>query len=77
MATKKTAKMRAAEEVIYMPLENYLPETLTEIGITATAGRLGVSKATLGYWLLKLNIRVERVALGPGDSYRVTRARPR
>ena len=33
-----------------------------------------VSKATLGYWLLKLGINVRRVALAPGETLEVKRA---
>ena len=42
-------------------------------GISATAEELKVSKATLGYWLLKLGINVRRVALAPGETLEVKR----
>ena len=73
MATRKTRKMLAVEERFRQPLEKILPEMVTEQGLTATADYLGVSKATLGYWLLKLRIDVRRVALAPGDSLQITR----
>ena len=73
MATRKTRKMLAVEERFRQPLEKILPEMVTEQGLTATADYLGVSKATLGYWLLKFRIDVRRVALAPGDSLQVTR----
>ena len=73
MATRKTRKMLAGEERFRQPLEKILPEMVTEQGQTATAEYLGVSKATLGYWLLKFRIDVRRVALAPGDSLQVTR----
>ena len=41
--------------------------------LSATADELGVSKATLGYWLLKLGINVRRVALAPGETLEVKR----
>ncbi len=41
--------------------------------MSATADYLGVSKATLGYWLLKLDIIVRRVALAPGETLEVKR----
>ena len=44
-------------------------------GLTDTANELGLSKATLGYWLLKLQIRVVRVALKPDEEIRVTTKR--
>ena len=73
MATRKTRKMLAVEERFRQPLEKILPEMVTEQGLTATADYLGVSKATLGYWLLKFRIDVRRVALAPGDSLHITR----
>ena len=72
MATRKTKKMLAVEERFRQPLEKMLPEMVTEQGLTATADYLGVSKATLGYWLLKFRIDVRRVALAPGDSLQIT-----
>ena len=73
MATRKTRKMLAVEERFRQPLEKILPEMVTEQGLTATEDYLGVSKATLGYWLLKFRIDVRRVALAPGDSLEITR----
>ncbi len=68
---RKTRKMAAVEEKFNQPLEKLLPEMVTEQGLSATADYLGVSKATLGYWLLKLGINVRRVALAPGESLEV------
>ena len=73
MANRKTKKMLAVEERFRQPLEKMLPEMVTEQGLTATADYLGVSKATLGYWLLKFRIDVRRVARAPGDSLQITR----
>ncbi len=73
MVTRKTKKMIAVEEKFRQPLEKMLPEMVTEQGLTATADYLGVSKATLAYWLLKFRIDVRRVALAPGDTMLVTR----
>ena len=50
-----------------------LPPLVTEHGLSATADEIGVSKATLGYWLLKLGIDVHRIALAPGESLEVKR----
>jgi hypothetical protein len=72
--TRKTKKMSAVEERFHQPLEKILPEMVTDRGLSATAEELGVSKATLGYWLLKLGINVRRVALAPGESLEVKRA---
>ena len=74
MVNRKTKKMIAVEERFQQPLEKMLPELVTEWGLSATAEQLGVSKATLGYWLLKLGISVRRVALAPGETLEVKRA---
>ncbi len=71
--TRKTKKMVAVEERFHQPLEKLLPEMVTEEGLSHTADQLGVSKATLGYWLLKLGINVRRVALAPGETLEVKR----
>ncbi len=70
---RKTKKMIAVEERFHQPLEKMLPEMVTDQGLSNTAEQLGVSKATLGYWLLKLGINVRRVALAPGESLEVKR----
>ncbi|MBM3948398.1 MAG: hypothetical protein FJ312_04000 [SAR202 cluster bacterium] len=70
---RKTKKMVSVEKRFQRPLEKMLPELVTEQGLSATADQLGVSKATLGYWLLKLGINVRRVALAPGETIEVKR----
>ena len=65
---RKTKKMLEVEVKWGGPLEKMLPELVTEHGLSHTADYLGVSKATLGYWLLKLDIVTRRVALAPGYS---------
>jgi len=72
-AIRKSKKMIEVENKFKQPLEDMLPQMVTEYGLTASADQLGVSKATLGYWLLKLGINVRRVALAPGDSIEVKR----
>jgi hypothetical protein len=71
---RKTRLMQSVEDRYRQPLEKLLPEMINEHGLTATAQQLEVSKATLGYWLLKLGINVRRVALAPGESLEVKRA---
>jgi hypothetical protein len=71
---RKTRLMQTVENRFKQPLERLLPEMINEQGLTATAQTLEVSKATLGYWLLKLGINVRRVALAPGESLEVKRA---
>jgi hypothetical protein len=65
--------MQRVEKEHQRPLERLLPEMVNEIGLSSTAEKLGVSKATLGYWLLKLGINVRRVALAPGETLEVKR----
>jgi hypothetical protein len=71
---RKTKLMQRVETEHPRPLERLLPEMVNERGLSNTADELGVSKATLGYWLLKLGINVRRVALAPGETLEVKRA---
>ncbi len=73
MMVRKTTKMIEAERRLKRPLEKALPELVNEFGLTGAAKKIGVSKATLGYWLLKFQISVRRVALAPGDQIEVKR----
>ena len=73
MRGAKTKKMVLAERKLRRPLEKALPEIVNEVGLTGAAKRLGVSKATLSYWLLKLDIKIERVALAPGEEIEIRR----
>ena len=70
---RKTAKMLDAERKLRRPLERALPELVNELGLTGAAKRLGVGKATLSYWLLKLGIQMRRVALAPGETIEIKR----
>ena len=73
MPGTKTKKMVQVERKLRRPLERALPEMLYEVGLTGAAKRLGVSKATLSYWLLKLGIEIRRVALAPGEEVEIRR----
>ncbi len=73
MPNRKTKKMAAVEDRFHQPLERLLPEMVTEQGLSGTADALGVSKATLGYWLLKLGIEVKRIAVSRGETVEVKR----
>ena len=74
MKRKKTNKMLALEAERGITLEKDLPDLITEMGMSATADSLGLSKATLGYWCLKMDIDVRRVAIGKGDRLTLRRA---
>ena len=65
--------MVLAERKLRRPLEKALPDIVNDVGLTGAAKRLGVSKATLSYWLLKLDIKIERVALAPGEEIEIRR----
>jgi hypothetical protein len=69
---KKSKKMLQIEKKYRRSLERLLPELINDNGLTATADELGIGKALLGYWLLKLQITVVRVALGPNDKIEIT-----
>lgn len=71
----KSKKMVAVEKRFNEFLETLLPKMVTARGLTDTAEELGISKATLGYWLLKLNIKVKRVAIAPGDTVIIERTK--
>ena len=73
MARKTKLMQRVERDHDGRPLERLLPEMVNELGLSGTADELGVSKATLGYWLLKLGINVRRVALAPGETLEVKR----
>ena len=73
MRGAKTKKMVLAERKLRRPLEKALPKIVNDVGLTGAAKRLGVSKATLSYWLLKLDIKIERVALAPGEEIEIRR----
>ena len=64
---RKTKLMLRVERERGRPLEELLPERVNDVGLSATAEELGVSKATLGYWLLKLGISVRRIAVSPDE----------
>ena len=64
---RKTKLMLRVEKDHGRPLEVLLPERVNDVGLSATAEELNVSKATLGYWLLKLGISVRRIAVSPDE----------
>ena len=70
---RKTKLMKRVETDHQRDLERLLPEMVNELGLSETAEELRVSKATLGYWLLKLGINVRRVALAPGETIEIKR----
>jgi len=72
---RKTRLMRQVEAQFGQPLEKLLPEMYNEMGLPAMAEKLGVSRGTVWYWLLKFGVSVQRVALAPGESLVIRRSR--
>ena len=70
---RKTKLMRDVEERFQRPLERLVPEMVNQHGLSHAAGELGVSPATLGYWMLKLGIRYRRVAVTAEETIEVKR----
>ena len=65
MSRGKSTKMRAIEQQYGRELEDLLPDLVNEHGQAGTADLLGITLATLGYWLRRCNIAVQRVAVRP------------
>ena len=70
---KKTKLMRSVEEKQGRPLETLVPDLVNQLGMSRAATQLGVSPATLGYWMLKMGIQYRRVALADGETIEVRR----
>ena len=73
MAEKKSKKMLEVEKRLRRSLESVLPEMVNDLGLTGAAKKLNVTKATLSYWLLKLGIRIHKIALSPGETIEIKR----
>lgn len=73
MQYRKSKLMKRVEQVWQRPLEVLLPEMVNEKGVSETADEIGISKATLGYWMLRLGIKIHRVALCPDETLEVKR----
>lgn len=72
MKFRKSRLMRETEARVGAPLEDYIPAQINgsrvhDGELTALAGEINVSKATLGYWMLKMGIRTAQMAVRPGD----------
>ncbi len=70
---RKTKLMRSVEEQHGQPLESLVPHLVNDVGMSRAASQLGVSPATLGYWMLKMGIQYRRVALADGETIEVRR----
>ena len=70
---RRTKLMRRVEDRFQRPLETLVPEMVNEHGLSHAADELGVSPATLGYWMLKMGSRDRRVALTADETIEVKR----
>lgn len=61
MLNRKTRTMKALEDRLGEPLEDYLVRRISEQGAAATAREVGVSKATMSVWCIRLGITVKRI----------------
>lgn len=64
--SNKTSLMRAIAAEREEPLPDLLRRLLDERGITGACQELGVAKATMGYWMIRLGLRMVCVAVPPG-----------
>ena len=68
-----TKLMRQVEAKFQRPLMILIPELAEVYDLTECAEEMGISKATLGYWMLKLGIEVRRIAVCPGETLEVVK----
>ena len=68
---EKSPKMQEIEARFGRELEDLLPDLVNEHGQGETAKLLGVSRATMGLWLMKFGIAVRFVALRPGEGIEI------
>ena len=70
---RKTKLMKEVESKFQRPLESLLLDLVNQHGLSHAASELGVSKATIGYWMLKLGMRYRRVAVTANETLEVKR----
>ena len=70
---RRTKLMRQVEDKFQRPLETLVPELVNQHGLSHAATEMGVSPATLSYWMLKMGIRYRRVALTADETIEVKR----
>ena len=72
---RKTKKMAKVETQFGRELGEMIPAMVNELGFSEAAVAMGVTKSTLGYWMLKLGITTRGVALKPGETMEVVKRR--
>jgi len=68
---KKSRTMLNVEEKHGMKLEQLIQPLINELGLSGAARYLELHHSTLNYWVLKLGLRMETVAVGPGEMMEV------
>jgi len=71
LTPRETKLMKEVAEKFKRPLVDLLADEINKNGLSRTAELLEISKATLGYWCLKLSIKVLRIALKPGQQFQI------
>lgn len=74
---RKSKLMLGIEAALGSSIDKLIVDRLRDQTMEEVASSWGISKATLGYWMLKLNIRVERVVLRPNEEIVVRYKVPR
>ena len=69
----KTPLMLRVEREYGQPLEKLIPDLVNISNQLETADLFGINRATLGYWMLKLGIRLHRRATLPGEMLEVVK----
>lgn len=71
---RDTALMRSIVQREGKPLVEILQRGYNEEGLVPLAEKLGVSRSTLWYWLLRCRLEIHRVALRPGETIEIGKA---
>ena len=75
-AHKNTALIRSIEAREGKPLIDILQSGYNAEGLVPLATRLGVSRSTVWYWLLRCRLELHKVALRPGERLEIIKAVP-
>ena len=67
----KTKGMKRVEKDFGEKLERLIPRLINQYGMSQAADTMGISKASVSYWCLKLGIERRTVALIPGQRIEV------
>lgn len=68
---KMTKRMKKLMDSIDGPLDAHICDLINKYGQSGAAKKLGVKDGSIWYWLTKLGVRVERVALLESQELRV------